>query len=68
MDSINDMLGSAQPKRPEGEPIDLDIVCEHCFWPCEKVFYNREKKLLTAICPNEHVMRSEIGLDYLLDG
>ena len=70
MANIDDILGKTKesPEEDLGGRVELNISCEKCFWPCDNVFYNKSKKVLTAICPEGHEMRSEIGMDWLVDG
>jgi hypothetical protein len=65
MVNINDILGKgSKDPEPEGEPIEVDGMCE-CFWPIESATYNKKDKILTMICVNGHVTESKMEL---LDG
>lgn len=69
MSYLDDILGKKKDKSdPKGKKVDIEITCEVCYWPCDDVVYDKETKMLTAVCPEGHIMRSQIGLDFLLDG
>lgn len=44
----------------------LDTVCDHCFAPADKVYYNVDKKILLVICIKGHESSREGNWEQLL--
>ena len=53
MADLNDILGKTK-KIQQLEQIDLDGICEECFWPLNHGFYNKDAKKLKVVCVNDH--------------
>lgn len=53
MGSLDDILGKG--KKQSQEIIEVDGICEECFWPLDRGTYDAKNKKLTIVCSNEHV-------------
>lgn len=62
MPDLSDILG----KRPEesGERIEIDGMCEECYWPLSHGFYDTKHKKLKMVCVKQH----ETTIDWEMDG
>lgn len=45
---------------------NLDTMCDHCFAPADKVYYNRSRKTLLVICTSGHESNIEGNWEQLL--
>lgn len=57
-------------KNPEddyGVQVDIDGFCDQCLQTAEKMFYNKDTKVLTTVCGNNHaVSQSAPELEWLV--
>lgn len=61
MGSLRDRLGKGDNERSPLSRIEVEIdtICDKCFAPGEKVYYNRDEKTLTSVCIHGHVTEIE---------
>lgn len=63
MADIGDILGKKKHNSKE-ERIDIDGICEECYWPLDYGFYDAKNHKLRIVCVNSH----ERTIDWNMDG
>ena len=61
MTDIDDILGRSS--KEETMSIDIDGICEECYWSLDHGFYSEKSKKLTIVCVNNHERTIDWDMD-----
>ena len=54
MADLRDIFNKKKEALTQGDKLDVNGICEECFWPIDHGFYDSKNKKLKMVCSNGH--------------
>lgn len=62
------LSGGTDEPVPNTVEVDIDAICQKCFAPADKVYYNQDNKKLLVVCINGDRIEQEGNWSKIFNG